>query len=371
MRGFYVKPKICRYDTFREFAKEFEISSDDLLITHEFIYNDYLKSANIECDYIFQEQYGTGEPSSEMIDRMLAEMKRDDYKRIIAIGGGTVIDIAKLFSLEKATKVSMLFDKTVLVRKCRQLVIIPTTCGTGSEVTNLSIIEVVERKTKVGLVSDDMFADYAILIPKLVKSLPYMFFLYSSIDALIHAVESFVAPKSNEYTELFSIKAIEKIIKGYKKILKDGAEARFELLEDFLIASNFAGIAFGNTGVGAVHAVSYPLGGNYHVPHGEANYQFFIEVFKLYEKKKPEGKIKELIEVIADNLGVEKECVFERLEEILNGLIDKKNLKEYGMKESEIEEFADSVIKNQQRLLANNYVNLSRDEIRDIYRNLY
>ena len=94
-------------------------------------------------------------------------------------------------------------------------------------------------------------------------------------------------PKSNPYTQIFCRAAIESIIDVFKHIAAQGPEYRLERLKEMLIASNYAGIAFGNTGVGAVHALSYPLGGNYHVPHGEANYQFFTEVFKFYYKKKP------------------------------------------------------------------------------------
>ena len=161
------------------------------------------------------------------------------------------------------------------------------------------------------------------------------------------------------------------ILKVFVKLAKEGPEARFAHLEEMLIASNMAGIAFGNAGVGAVHAMSYPLGGNYHVPHGEANYQFLVAVFNAYTRKNPDGKIKDLNLYVAKLLDVPVEELYTCLSAILSQLVVKQPLKDYGMKEEEIETFADSVIATQQRLLANNYVELSRDEIRDIYKEVY
>lgn len=148
----------------------------------------------------------------------------------------------------------------------------------------------------------------------------------SSIDALIHAIESLVSPKSNCYTELFSIKAIEIILKGYLDIIEKGEDYRIEIIEDFLIASNYAGIAFANTGVGAVHALSYPVGGTYHVPHGEVNYQFFVEVFRTYNRLNPDGRIKDVNKMLADIIGTTVENVYDELEKILNNLLPKNHL---------------------------------------------
>jgi 4-hydroxybutyrate dehydrogenase len=230
----------------------------------------------------------------------------------------------------------------------------------------------VEKQTKLGLGVDEMYADQVVLIPELVKGLPYKFFVFSSIDALIHGFESFVAPKSNCYTELFGVRAINLILNGYLKMVRDGENSRFDIIEDFLVASNYAGIAFGNTGVGAVHALSYPLGGNYHVPHGEANYQFFVEVFETYQRLKPEGKIQKLTTILAQALQLEEDdAVFEQLEAILNKLLPKKRLRDYGMKATEIETFSVSVLEKQQRLLVNNYTPFTKETIMDIYRKLY
>jgi 4-hydroxybutyrate dehydrogenase len=365
-------PQIHSFKVFKEFAEEFKINENDLVLTHEFIYEPYMKDLNLKANFIFQEKYGTGEPSDEMIDKIFADMPKKDIKRVIAVGGGTIIDISKLMIFKDAKKALDLFEKKVPLIRDKELIIVPTTCGTGSEVTNVSIAEIKSKQTKMGLATDELYADFAVLIPELIKGLPYRFFVASSIDALIHAVESYVSPKSNQFTEIFAVKAIEMIMSGYMQIIEKGEEYRLQLLEDFAIASNFAGVAFGNTGVGAVHAMSYPLGGNYHVPHGEANYQFFTEVFKTYNEKNPDGKIKEINQILAKILNTSADAsVYDELEKVLNKLLVKKPLKEFGMKEAETESFADSVIETQQRLLVNNYVPLTREDMVKIYKALY
>ena len=102
----------------------------------------------------------------------------------------------------------------------------------------------------MGLADDAIVADDAVLVPELLKGLPFKFYACSAIDALVHATESYVSPKSNPYTRLYCRAAIEIIIDVFQGIAADGPEYRFERLGDMLMASNYAGIAFGNTGVG-------------------------------------------------------------------------------------------------------------------------
>jgi 4-hydroxybutyrate dehydrogenase len=371
LQFFKLKTRISKFDDFGGFAQDFNLSDKDLVITNEFLYEPFMKPLNLPCHFVMQEKYGFGEPSDEMMNSILNDVKKLDFNRVIAVGGGTVIDISKLFVLKGLTNVVDAFERKIELVKEKELVIIPTTCGTGSEVTNISIAEIKSKQTKMGLAVDELLADDAVLIPELLRGLPYKFYVFSSIDALIHAVESFVSPKSNPYTQIYCKAAIESILDIFVKIGQQGPEYRFERLEDMLVASNYAGIAFGNTGVGAVHALSYPLGGNYHVPHGEANYQFFTEVFKLYNKKNPTGCIAEVNKLMADKLGTTTENVYNKLEEVLSALLSKNKLSSYGMKESEIEAFTQSVFEKQGRLLANNYVELSKEEVSEIYRSLF
>ena len=371
MKQFSLVPEIHKTATFDEFYQEFGVNEKDLILTIEPIFDTYLKNRSEKFTVIFPEKYALGEPTDEMIDRILADIKGVDYNRVIAIGGGSIVDIAKLFALKQAERSEQLYLREVPIVKEKQLIIIPTTCGTGSEVTNISIALLTRKNTKLGLADNAICADQAVMIPELLVKLPYKVFVTSSVDALIHAAESFLSPKASGYSELFSIKAMEMILKGYMEVIAKGQDHFRDIVGDFLEASNYAGIAFGNAGCAAVHAMSYPLGGVYHVPHGEANYQFFVEVFKYYKMKQPVGKIEAIEELFASILGCDKEQAFDELGNLLNNLLSLKPLREYGMKEVEIEGFADSVLVSQQRLLGNNYVPFTREDLVTIYSKLY
>lgn len=371
MKQLMLNPTIYKYNDCKTFCREFRIGKDDLIITNKRVYNNYLKSNVNEAAVLFRENYGSGEPSDEMVEAMYEHIKRISYERVIAIGGGSILDIAKLFALKNISPVVELYDHKLEIIKEKELVLVPTTCGTGSEVTNISILELKSKNTKMGLATDELYADSAVMIPELLQCLPFDAFATSSIDAFIHAIESYLSPRATAHTRLFSLKAMEIIIKGYKKIAQEGKDARNEVLDDFLLASNYAGIAFGNAGCAAVHAMSYPLSAAYHVPHGEANYVMFTEIFKVYQKVNPDGEIKELNEFLANLLECAEYQVYQQMEYLLDNLIAKKSLSEYGVSEEELEEFSDNVIEKQQRLMANNYIKLDRDQVYNIYKRLY
>lgn len=370
MKQFMLKPVIHQYEKASDFARDFALGKGDLVITNEFIYQPYFGGLKLSCDVLFQEKYGTGEPSDDMAEAMYRDVK-GSYRRIVAIGGGTVIDISKLFALQKVSPVEKLYDGELEIKKDKELILVPTTCGTGSEVTNISILALSKKGTKKGLAADALYADSAVLIPELLTGLPFKFFAASSIDALIHAVESSLSPKGNEMTRMFGYQAVNMILSGFQKIADEGEAARMPLLGSFLTAATYAGIAFGNAGCAAVHALSYPLGAKYHVPHGEANYLMFTGVMKNYMELKHDGEIERLNHYIASILGCDAADVYEKLEELLNHLIYKKNLRRYGVTREDLEEFTDSVSANQGRLLANNFVPFDRERILKIYRELY
>ena len=374
MLALRVVPKIYYFDTFKQFNDEFQLGKQDLLITNEWIYNPYVAPLGIDTNVMYQEKYGKGEPSDEMIDAMALEMKKYDFDRIVAFGGGTIVDICKILALDIPEKSVDLFTGAVPPKKIKKLVVVPTTCGTGSEVTNVAIAELKSLHVKKGLAVEETYADAAVLVPETLNGLPDYVFATSSIDALIHAIESYLSPKASPFTEMYSLAAIQMIMDGYKKILATGksdAAARAPYLKDFAIASNYAGIAFGNAGCAAVHGLSYSIGGAFHVPHGEANYQFFTEVFKMYMRKAPDGKIAKANQIFADILGCDVNVVYDELEKFLGQIMVKKPLRDYGMTEAQIDEFAKSTVDNQQRLLGNNYVFLTDEEIREIFANLY
>lgn len=374
MQALKLKPVIHYFDTFKDFNDEFKLGKGDILVTNEWMYKPYVEGLGIDMPVIFQEKYGQGEPTDEMMDAMKAEMDKYDYNRIIAFGGGTIVDCCKVLACDIPDKVADLYTGKVAPKRVKELLVVPTTCGTGSEVTNVAVASLPALNLKKGIADEETFADIAILIPESLQGLPDYVFATSSIDALVHASESFLSPKASPFTEILSLKAIEMIMNGYKKIVERGGntkENRADLLKDFLIASNYAGIAFGNAGCAAVHAMAYAHGAAFHIAHGESNFQGFTEVFKVYNQKNPDGKIAEINKIFADILGCDVADVYDKLDEFLGQILRKKPLREYGMTEDQAVEFAKSTVANQQRLLGNNYVELSEEEIADIFRRMY
>ena len=353
------KPTLYGFDTCKEFAEAFRLNRDDLILSNAYIYEPYFGCMeNLNCYVIFQEKYGAGEPTDVMVDAILADAAKTSCKRVIAIGGGTVIDIAKVLAVSDGEGVDDLYDKAPDLEKRRELIIIPTMART-------------RIGTKLGLVSPAMYADYAVLIPQLLEGLPFKVFAASSIDALVHAVESALSPKATPYTKLFGYKAIEMIIRGYQTIAKKGPESRFSLLNDFLLASNYAGLAFGTAGCAAVHATSYPLGGKYHVAHGESNYAMFTGVLKNYMELRRDGEIAVLNQYLADLLGCMPDVVYDELEKLLDQILPKRPLREYGVTREDLPVFAHSVVTEQGRLMANNFVPLDEARVLKIYQELF
>ena len=372
MKLFQEKTEVCQYENGEVFAKDFQIGKGDFILAGKSVFEAHFQGiTNTGATVHFKSEYGSGEPTDQMVDALLADFRAAGCSRVIAIGGGAVIDMAKILVLDGEAKASEYYQKQVPIKKVRTLVAVPTTCGAGSEVSNVSIAELTELKTKLGLACEEMYPDQAVLIPELLGELPWHFFVTSAIDALIHAIESYVSPRSTRYTRMFAKEAMEILLKGFCKLAKNGPDSRKELFEDFLVASDMAGISFANAGTGAVHAMSYPLSGVYHVTHGEANYQFLTAVFQAYQEADPEGGILELNEFLSGILSCEADQVYGEIEKLLGGLIQRKPLREYGMKEEEIRSFARSVEQSQQRLLNQSYVKFGADEMEKIYRRLY
>lgn len=371
MKLFQQKTKIQKFDSARAFVEEYRIGKGDFILASRSVYEAYFAPIGIEAYVVYKGKYGTGEPTDLMINALLSDFRKTGCERIIAIGGGAVIDMAKILVLEGEYSTEQIFKREVPLKKARTLIAVPATCGAGSEVSNVSITELTSIHSKLGLADDSIYADDAVLIPELLKSLPYSFFAASAIDAFIHAIESYVSPRANLYTRMFSRQAMEMILSGFRQILEHGQEYRTELLDDFLTASNLAGIAFGNAGTGAVHAMSYPLSGVYHVTHGEANYQFLTAVFGAYQRLNPDGILKEVNALLAGLLHCEEERVYTELEHLLDQIMSRKRLREYGMTEAEIRGFAESVEASQQRLLNQSYVKLTVEQMEELYRELY
>ncbi len=371
MKVFQEKPQVQQFVTAADFVKEYGIGKGDFILASKSIYDTYFNGLCDGAEVRFKTDYGKSEPTDIMLDALLADFRKLDCNRIFAIGGGAVIDMAKILVLDNDAKCADIYQRKVELIRKRELIAVPTTCGAGSEVSNVSIVELTELGTKMGLADDTIYADYAVLIPEFLDKLPYHFFATSAIDAFIHAIESYVSPRANIYTRMFAKEAMKMILNGFKKVIVGGEEVRKTLLGEFLVASNLAGISFANAGTGAVHAMSYPLSGTYHVAHGEANYQFLVAVFQKYTELRPDGDLVELNAFLAEVLGCDVQNVYEELANVLGQIITKKPLREYGMKPEEARAFAESCYAGQQRLLNQSYVKFDVEIMEEIYSSLY
>ena len=379
MTGFSIPTDILEFDRFSQFVSQEKVNKDDLIITSERTYKHFIEPMKLDAQVIYREKYGKGEPTDEMVDAILSDLKTKTFERVIAIGGGTIIDISKVIAVSKADDcVDDLYDCSEKLKKIHPLIIIPTTCGTGSEVTNISVINRVRKGVKMGLASEAMYADKAVLIMEMLDSLPYKIFATSSIDAMVHSVESFLSPNGCSISYMFSKEALKKIIIAWKKTMDCGNKSEANEMytnenwkkyaADFLIASNWAGIGFGYAGCAAVHACAYPLGSVYHIPHGQSNQLMFEAVMRKYKEIQPCGRINELESIIADCLGTKVDEAMEALYSLMNKILQCKPLHEFGVKEDDLTVFAANVIKTQQRLLKNNYVQLTEEQILEIYK---
>lgn len=371
MKSFSIKTEIQEYGTFKEFAEDVQIGPNDLVLCGGHTFDRYIAPLGLGVQTIFREKYGKDEPTDGMVDAMIDALRNAEYDRLIAVGGGTVIDIAKVISAAgPQDSIDDMYDNAADLKKHHTLILVPTSCGTGSEVTNISVINRVSKGVKMGLASDAMFADKAVIIPEMLESLPYKTFATSSIDAMVHSIESFLSPNACSISRMFSAEALKTIIKCWRDAVdsEGGIEEGWKKYAvDFLRASNWAGIAFGYAGCAAVHACAYPLGSVYHIPHGQSNQLMFKDVMKKYKEIKPSGSINELETIISECLGGEAESALESLYNLLDKVLEKQPLRDFGVKESNLSVFAKDVIATQQRLLKNNYIPLSEAQLLEIY----
>lgn len=283
MKLLQLAPTIHEYAEFAAFHADFRLDAHDLILTNA-RYGKYFDG--LPCPVICREKYGASEPTDTMVNAILQERDRIHrevgVERILAIGGGAIMDMAKVLAVAPhGTKdVNDLYADMGSLRRVHELIALPTTCGTGSEVTNISVIFRTPLGTKQGLVGDALYPAHAVLIPQLMETLPYHVFACSAIDALIHAAESYLSPLATPMTDAFGELAMREILTGFAAIAEDPA-CRTDLNGQFLRAATNAGIAFGNAGCGPVHALSFAIGGKYHVPHGESCYQYFLPVLLL------------------------------------------------------------------------------------------
>ncbi|HEY0275570.1 MAG TPA: iron-containing alcohol dehydrogenase [Paenirhodobacter sp.] len=190
---------------------------------------------------------------------------------VMGLGGGSSMDIAKLVAvmLVSEQELSQLYGIGKVQGKRTPLVQVPTTAGTGSEVTNITILTT-GATTKMGVVSHQLYADRVLLDAELTVGLPAIQTAATGIDAMVHAIEAFTGQhKKNIMSDVFARAALQLLSKNLIAACEDGTNRPAR--EGMLLGANLAGQAFSNSPVGAVHALAYPLGGHYHLPHGLTN----------------------------------------------------------------------------------------------------
>ncbi len=190
---------------------------------------------------------------------------------VIGIGGGSAMDTAKAAAvlLTNPGLAEAYVGLNVVKKPGVPTIMIPTTAGTGSEVTFTAVFTNRQTKAKGGINSIHMFPDAALLDPELTLSLPADVTASTGMDALTHAIESVTSLSSTVFTESLSFTAIRLISASLRRAVYRGTD--IEARENMLLGSLFGGLALADAGVGAAHALAYPLGGNYRIPHGLAN----------------------------------------------------------------------------------------------------
>ncbi|UCC39202.1 MAG: iron-containing alcohol dehydrogenase [Candidatus Aminicenantes bacterium] len=267
---------------------------------------------------------------------------------VIGLGGGSPMDAAKAIAL-LATNPGNIEDyegKEKYKSPPLPVLAIPTTCGTASEVTWVSVITHAERKFKMSIKGPHMFPAAALIDPDLLVSLPSGLIASTSLDALTHAVEAYTVKARTSITDIFAREALQLIfryIEDANKDIKGNKEAR----EKMMLGSTIAGMAFCNSDVGAVHCVAEAVGGLYDVPHGVANSIFlpFVMEFNLPEVSDRYAEIARLAGIEEDD---DKKAARELIERVksLSRSLNIPSFKELGIKEGEFFEIAQKSFEN-------------------------
>ncbi len=238
------------------------------------------------------------DPDIECVEMAAAFYRSHGCEGIVAVGGGSVMDCAKVagaLAVRPGAQALDLVGTLKVHATLPYLVAVPTTAGTGSEVTAAAVVTDPERQRKYAVGDIALIPDAAVLDPNLLVGLPANLTAYTGMDALTHAVEAYVNRYGSREAREYARRAVELIFKSLKASYDDGSDAK--LREDMLIASYYAGIAFTNNMVGYVHALAHGIGGRYHVQHGLANAILLPVVLEEYGTA-VEGRLAELAEVI-------------------------------------------------------------------------
>ncbi len=231
--------------------------------------------------------WGKAEPEAPLgsVRDCAESMKEFEPDLIVAVGGGSVIDTAKaawiLYERPDLTDLATVSPLDTLgLRKKALFVAVPTTSGTGSECTAVSVVTDTEATRKIPIASAELVPDYALLVPTFTVGMPPELTAGTGLDALTHAMDSVMSPTSNDFTEPLALRAIQMVFEYLPRAYRDGTdhEARFKMH----MAASIAGIAFGNGGVGLTHSLGHAVGKFFAVHHGVAVGVFIPYALQFY-----------------------------------------------------------------------------------------
>lgn len=292
---------------------------------------------------------------------------------VIGVGGGSSMDTAKLAALLAATTQSLseIFGIGLARGRRLPLIQVPTTAGTGSEVTPISIVTTAAGEKK-GVVSPLLFADVAVLDATLTLGLPPRLTAMTGVDAMVHAIEAYTSRRlKNELSDTLARRALSLLSANIRRVLArgDDLDARRAMLQ----GSMLAGMAFTNAPVGAVHALAYPLGGHFHVPHGLSNALVLAPVL-AFNTSHAATEYAELSEHLFDGdrracASRDAESFIAEVARLVSEMPFERRLRDVGVTEGDIGMLATDAMKVQ-RLLVNNPRDVAYSDAYAIYRSV-
>lgn len=315
------------------------------------------------------------EPPLAIGEKLVAYTKEHQFDLVIGLGGGSALDLAKLAAVlaaheGQAADYLNLTGSREISNKGIPKILIPTTSGTGSEVTDIAVLSL--ETTKDVVTHNFLLADVAIVDPALTVSLPPKVTAATGIDALTHAIESYVSVNASPVTDALALQAIRLISGSIRTAVNEGDHKQAR--SDMSYGSYLAGLAFFNAGVAGVHALAYPLGGQFHISHGESN-AVLLPYVMGYIRSSCEKRMKDILEAlgVSSTQLSQEEASYKCVEELQRLVADVNiplNLQGFGITQEALDHLADDAIK-QQRILARSPMPLERDDIFAIYESAY
>ncbi|VVE70191.1 Long-chain-alcohol dehydrogenase 1 [Pandoraea anapnoica] len=310
------------------------------------------------------------DPPEHVVLEAAERARTADAEIVLGLGGGSSMDVAKLLAvlLPGTQSIKDMYGVKKVTGTRLPLVQMPTTAGTGSEVTAVSIVTTGET-TKMGVVAPQLFADLAILDAELTLGLPRAATAATGIDAMVHAIEAYTsAHLKNPISDMLAVKALELLSRNLLPACNDGANR--EAREAMLVGAMFAGQSFANSPVAAVHALAYPIGGIFHVAHGLSNALVLSHVMR-FNAPAASKLYAELADVIlpvkaSGSDEAKTDALIRHIESMIVDTAIPRTLREVGVKQDDIARMASDAML-QTRLLVNNPREVSEADAFAIY----